>query len=82
MTDRQVSIRLRASQWERILDMTLLGGVVYSRYTNPDPEEVEADQRVYDSLKAQLVGAHVVDDFVDEPVIVTVQVTTNPRKRT
>lgn len=64
MTNRLLSVRLRASQWERLLDLAFVGAKMVRRFTNEDTPEVLADIRAYEALKLQLVNADVIQDDV------------------
>ena len=67
MNDLQASIRLRASQWERILDLTMIGVKVYERFMDVDPELLEQDTRVYETLRNALIARGVIEDDLSGP---------------
>lgn len=67
MSEPQTSIRLRNSQWERILDLAFIGAKVYERFVDVDPEQLAADLDAYESLKAYLINKGVIIDDVRPP---------------
>lgn len=63
MTDTRhwASIKLSYAQWERILDTTLIGAKVTSRFLDMDPEEIKADLEAYEALKLGLERKGVIE---------------------
>jgi hypothetical protein len=72
MTDTRqwASIKLSYAQWERILDTTLIGAKVTSRFLDMDPAEVKADLEAYEALKTGLERKGVIESEEVGPRII------------
>lgn len=78
-TRRYCTIQMTHDDWNRILDLMIIGSRIVNRFVDTDPDEAEQDARVCARLENELVKRGAISDEPTTASPTVINVTKQPQ---